>query len=64
MAQTQPVPEIHTNARRAVLRDPKVQREAARLRLVTDERQGKNSPQWVRQLAHVDASRAESNAPR
>lgn len=53
MASTRPVPETRTRDRKDVLRDPEVQKAAARLRLVTDRKQGKNSPQWVRDLAET-----------
>jgi hypothetical protein len=43
--------EDQIRRREAIHRRPEVQRAMARLRLVTDERQGKESPQWVRDLA-------------
>lgn len=37
--------------RAAVLRDPEVQRAAARLRITLDESLGDETPQWIRDLA-------------
>lgn len=45
--------EDQVRRREALLRVPQVQRSIAQLRLALDEREGRETPEWIRDLAEL-----------